>query len=126
MVAIPVAPCGAQTDLVIGGVNRGTTFVQPLSAKTGDLAQWPGYPNRRSRISFRSSEGAVQLRYLRDAVLVAPEDLAGGFASKRAAANANGLRWRAVDWCGGQDLACLPALRRFAACGPDDRSHQPA
>ncbi|WP_292534482.1 hypothetical protein, partial [Mesorhizobium sp.] len=85
MVAIPVAPCGAQTDLVIGGVNRGTTFVQPLSAKTGDLAQWPGYPNRRSRISFRSSEGAVQLRYLRDAVLVAPEDLAGGFASKRAA-----------------------------------------
>ncbi|WP_292422067.1 hypothetical protein, partial [Mesorhizobium sp.] len=52
---------------------------------------------------LRSSEGAVQLRYLRDAaVLVAPEDLAGGFASKRAAANANGLRWRAVDWCGGQ------------------------
>ncbi|WP_206639231.1 MULTISPECIES: hypothetical protein, partial [unclassified Mesorhizobium] len=41
------------------------------------------------------------------------------------AANANGLRWRAgLDWCG--DLAFLPALRRFAACGPDDRSHSPA
>ncbi|WP_292202537.1 hypothetical protein, partial [Mesorhizobium sp.] len=50
-----------------------------------------------SLISFDRARG-VQLRYLRDAaVLVAPEDLAGGFASRRAAANANGLRWRAVD-----------------------------